>query len=247
MREEKSQEKSNEMSSNTSEKLTRGLIDNYSIKIFWHFERVNKTLRMWQILIFLILLELTSDFTSATPILAGEHENKSITSSSPQASDTKNSTKNFNWESYEFETGSKYIDSFTSNEIKSNHETSNESDFGPKDKEQEHESIEKIPINCPSCKNSGTLSEDDLQKLRIEHVKKQILHKLRMNERPVPLKKSDLPEPVQIGYAIKTDSDDEIFNRRVNEDFAKTTQKIIFMTQGLLSANKRKVLSRMLI
>jgi hypothetical protein len=185
---------------------------------------VNKNIKMRQILITLIILEITSNLTSATPL------HKTISSSPHKITDTEKSSKIFNWESREYETGSKYIDSFTSNEIKSNHETSNDSDFAPQDKE--HESIEKNPTNCRTCKNSDTLSEDDLTKLRIEYVKKQILHKLRMNDRPIHLRKSDLPEPVQIGYALKTDEDDKEFNRRANEDFAKTTQKIIFMTQG---------------
>jgi hypothetical protein len=219
------------MSSNTLEELTR--VSMSDTKIFWQIERVNKNLKMWQILIFLIVLELTVDFTSATPV------HKSISTSPQPITDTKTSTEILNWEnSNEYETGSKYIDSFTSIENKSNHETSNDSDFALQDKEQEHESIEKTPkTNCRTCnKNSDTLSKDDLTKLRIEYEKKQILHKLRMNDRPVTFRKSDLPEPIQHEYENKsrTNADeDEKINQRMNEDFAKTTQKIIFMAQGL--------------
>lgn len=95
------------------------------------------------------------------------------------------------------------------------------------------ESIKKV--NCPKCKqNSVKMSENELANLRIEYVKNQILHKLRLTERPAPISKDELPEPVQEGYAISSiaDTNTDFLNRHLDDYFAKTTQKIIFLTKG---------------
>lgn len=95
------------------------------------------------------------------------------------------------------------------------------------------ESIKKVSANCPKCKqNSVKMSEDELTSLRIEYVKNQILHKLRMNERPPPKDMDELPEPIQEGYAIQNDDDTDYLNRHLDDYYAKTTQKIIFLTEG---------------
>jgi hypothetical protein len=95
------------------------------------------------------------------------------------------------------------------------------------------ESVNKVSANCPKCKqNSVKMSEDELTNLRIEYVKNQILHKLGLNERPPPKSLDDLPEPIQEGYAIQSDDDTDYLNRHLDDYFAKTTQKIIFLTQG---------------
>lgn len=97
------------------------------------------------------------------------------------------------------------------------------------------ESIKKVAANCPKCKqNSVKMSENELANLRIEYVKNQILHKLRLTERPAPVSKDELPEPIQEGYAIQSDDDTEYLNRHLDDYFAKTTQKIIFLTRGEL-------------
>lgn len=96
-------------------------------------------------------------------------------------------------------------------------------------------SIKKESVKCPKCsKNSVKMSEDELTSLRIEYVKNQILHKLRMDERPPKKSFDDLPEPIQEGFAIENDDNTDYFNRQLDDYFAKTTQKIIFLTQGIL-------------
>lgn len=113
------------------------------------------------------------------------------------------------------------------NEIADN---SNSSDFEPADHD---ESIKKVAANCPKCKqNSVKMSENELTNLRIEYVKNQILHKLRLTERPAPIAKDDLPEPIQEGYAIQSEDDTDYLNRHLDDYYAKTTQKIIFLTRG---------------
>lgn len=120
--------------------------------------------------------------------------------------------------------------------IEASHDTNKIADdatnFGPSNG-QDDDSIKKV--DCPKCKqNSVKMSENELANLRIEYVKNQILHKLRMTERPAPISKDDLPEPIQEGYAVSNhaDLDDEHFNRHLDDYFAKTTQKIIFLTKG---------------
>lgn len=130
------------------------------------------------------------------------------------------------------ENGSKYIDdiapSHDENEI-----AADTPDFEPSD---DDESIKKVTANCPKCKqNSVKMSENELANLRIEYVKNQILHKLRLTERPAPVDKDELPEPIQEGYAIQTDDDNtDYLNRHLDDYFAKTTQKIIFLSRGEL-------------
>jgi hypothetical protein len=91
-------------------------------------------------------------------------------------------------------------------------------------------------VNCPGCaqvKNLENVSEDDLDELRIEYVKNEILSKLRLSERPPKKEKllDDLPEPVQEGHTAEEHH--EIKNILNTEDYyAKTTQKIVFLTQG---------------
>lgn len=109
-------------------------------------------------------------------------------------------------------------------------------DFGPP-KDDDDESIKKVSANCPKCKeNSVKMSEDELASLRTEYVKNQILHKLGMNERPPPKSIEELPEPIQEGYATENEDDIDYLNRHLDDYFAKTTQKIIFLTQGKFKA-----------
>lgn len=207
-------------------------------------ERNKKVFKMWQTVI-LILLIVSSlyESTSASPLTTQtkhRHHHHSTISSTPQPAGSSDTKTPLEWK---IKAGSKYSESPTGNgiELESNHDAE-PTDFAPNDdKEDASESIEKIPTKCPQCKNSDTLSEDDLTKLRIEYVKQQILKKLQLTERPPVLKKSDLPEPVQIGYEIESDKNEEMFNRRADAKFAKTTQKIVFMTQGWYKSDSSSV------
>lgn len=106
-------------------------------------------------------------------------------------------------------------------------------DFEPSN--DDDESIKKV--NCPKCKqNSVKMSENELANLRIEYVKNQILHKLRLTERPAPIAKDELPEPISEGYAVSShEPNTDFLNRHLDDYFAKTTQKIIFLTKGKFS------------
>lgn len=125
------------------------------------------------------------------------------------------------------EHGAKYSDDIGSshdvNEIAADFESSSDDEL-----------LKKVTANCPKCKqNSVKMSENELANLRIEYVKNQILHKLRLTERPAPIDKDELPEPIQEGYAIQNDDDNtDYLNRHLDDYFAKTTQKIIFLTRG---------------
>lgn len=126
--------------------------------------------------------------------------------------------------------GSKYTEN---DETSQNEINTDNMDFEPVNGD---ESNKKSPFKCPKCeKNSVKMSEDELTNLRIEYVKNQILHKLRMNERPPKKSIDELPEPIQEGYAIQSEDNTDYLNRRLDDYFAKTTQKIIFLTQGLLN------------
>lgn len=127
-----------------------------------------------------------------------------------------------------------------SDDIDADHDALNEiaddsSDFEPTN----DESIKKVAANCTKCKqNSVKMSELELNNLRIEYVKNQILHKLRLTERPAPVSKDELPEPIQEGYAIQNDDDTDYLNRHLDDYYAKTTQKIIFLTRGKFLVKK---------
>lgn len=97
----------------------------------------------------------------------------------------------------------------------------------------------KVHPNCPKCKqNSVEMSEEELTKLRIEYVKKQILEKLRLTERPNPaVIKDALPAPIAEGFTIQADQDEDDLKSRMDDFYAKTTQKIIFLTQGKFYCN----------
>lgn len=129
------------------------------------------------------------------------------------------------------DTGPKYNDDIDPNHAENdqNEIVDDSTDF----EQSDDESIKKVAANCPKCKqNSVKMSENELANLRIEYVKNQILHKLRMTERPAPVSKDELPEPIQEGYAIHNDDDNDYLNRHLDDYYAKTTQKIIFLTRG---------------
>lgn len=197
-----------------------------------------------QVLLVLSLLLMTATLAAASPTKAahrhrhhGKHQKKFHASIESQSDDRKHTLPPNIWSALiesnkkasDDESGPKYSDDIDprhdANEI-----TNDSSDFVPSD---DDESIKSVAANCPKCKqNSVKMSETELANLRIEYVKNQILHKLRMTERPAPIPKDELPEPIQEGYAINGDDDTDYLNRHLDDYFAKTTQKIIFLTQG---------------
>lgn len=94
-------------------------------------------------------------------------------------------------------------------------------------------STEKPTSSCPKCQqNSVKVSEENLTELRIEFVKNQILQKLRLTERPPQSLNMDaLPKPIADGDTIQMDIDEKP-DPRLDDFYAKTTQKIIFLTRG---------------
>lgn len=97
-------------------------------------------------------------------------------------------------------------------------------------------STEKSTSSCPKCQqNSVKVSEESLTELRIEFVKNQILQKLRLTERPPQSLLIDaLPKPIADGDTIQMEIDEKP-DPRLDDFYAKTTQKIIFLTRGELS------------
>lgn len=97
----------------------------------------------------------------------------------------------------------------------------------------QHKKDRLAQSNCPKCKNELLMTEEDLTELRIEYVKKQILKKLKLKERP-QVSVSSIPRPVAEGATIQLDDSDDIQSRVSEEFYAKTTQKIIFPQMGML-------------
>lgn len=127
------------------------------------------------------------------------------------------------------ENGSKYRDDMNpSHDANENIIVNDATDFEQSDHD---ESIKQVAANCPKC-NSVKMSENELANLRTEYVKTQILHKLRMTERPAPISKDELPEPISEGYAIQGDDDTDYLNKHLDDYYAKTSAKIIFLSRG---------------
>lgn len=99
---------------------------------------------------------------------------------------------------------------------------------------QQHKRDRKVQSNCPKCKNELLMTEDELTELRIEYVKKQILKKLKLKERP-QVSLGNIPRPVAEGATIQLDDSDDIQSRVSEEFYARTTQKIIFPQLGMCS------------
>lgn len=94
-----------------------------------------------------------------------------------------------------------------------------------------HRKDKKNQSNCPKCKNELRMTEQELTELRIEYVKKQILRKLKLKERP-QVSVTHIPKPVAEGATIQFDDSDDVQQRVSEEFYAKTTQKIIFPQLG---------------
>lgn len=97
-----------------------------------------------------------------------------------------------------------------------------------------HKKEKKNHANCPKCKNELRMTEEELTELRIEYVKKQILRKLKLKERP-QVSVSNIPKPVAEGATIQLDDSDDMQSRGSEEFYAKTTQKIIFPQLGMFN------------
>lgn len=197
---------------------------------------------MQQFYLIFVSLVITAEIVAASPAELnhhrhhhhGKHHKKADHSSEP-ATDSRERTLPPNiWallatnkRTSDDDNGPKYNDDIDANHV--NELVDDSSDF----EQSNDESIRKVAANCPKCKqNSVKMSEHELANLRIEYVKNQILHKLRMTERPAPVSKDELPEPIQEGYAIQNDDDTDYLNRHLDDYYAKTTQKIIFLSRG---------------
>lgn len=165
----------------------------------------------------------------------GKHHKKADENSEPSADSRERTLPPNIWallatnkRTNDDDTGPKYND-----DIDANHAVNEIADNSLDFEQSQDKSIKKVAANCPKCKqNSVKMSENELANLRIEYVKNQILHKLRMTERPAPVSKDELPEPIQEGYAIQNDDDTDYLNRHLDDYYAKTTQKIIFLSNG---------------
>ncbi len=109
-----------------------------------------------------------------------------------------------------------------------------EQEVGIFDNIQQNETEKKVHPNCPKCnKNAVEMSEEELSELRISYVKNQILQKLRLEKRPDPIDRPILPKPILDGVAIQSNDDMDDLNRRLDDFYAKTTQKVLFLSQGM--------------
>lgn len=99
----------------------------------------------------------------------------------------------------------------------------------------QHKKERKVQSNCPKCKNELRINEQELTELRIAYVKKQILKKLKLKERP-QVSVSHIPRPVAEGATIQLDDSDDIQSRVSEEFYARTTQKIIFPQLGMYTS-----------
>ncbi|XP_014095405.1 growth/differentiation factor 8 [Bactrocera oleae] len=85
--------------------------------------------------------------------------------------------------------------------------------------------------DCPKCESSRRvqhISEEELTLLRIEYVKQQILEKLRLKERP-NVSAVSLPKPIYEGTTIDEEEDDGAKNKEVDDYYARTSKKFIFL------------------
>lgn len=88
--------------------------------------------------------------------------------------------------------------------------------------------------DCPKCESSRRIehiSEEELTQLRIEYVKQQILEKLRLKERP-NVSAVGLPKPIKEGTTIDEEEDDSAKNKDVDDYYARTSKKFIFLQRG---------------
>ncbi|GAB0086382.1 growth/differentiation factor 8 [Sergentomyia squamirostris] len=91
---------------------------------------------------------------------------------------------------------------------------------------------EDVSMVCVHCYDDQTLRPDELLSLRLEFVKKQILQKLRLKERP-NISRDSLPRPVVEGITMRRDffddSENSVQRPAIDDYYGKTTQKIMFL------------------
>jgi TGF-beta receptor len=103
-------------------------------------------------------------------------------------------------------------------------------DLIPNLPDDQFETQEKL--KCPTCKQHGVqITPEDLKSLRIEFLKNEILRKLRLSERP-KISFPKLPQPIADGITIQYNPEVDESNKRLDDYYAKTTQKIVFLNEG---------------
>ncbi|XP_054743819.1 inhibin beta B chain [Anastrepha obliqua] len=94
-----------------------------------------------------------------------------------------------------------------------------------------HDEHRTAKSGCPKCESSRRvehISEEELTQLRIEYVKQQILEKLRLKERP-NVSAVGLPKPIYEGTTIDEEEDDGAKNKDLDDYYARTKKKFIFL------------------
>ncbi|XP_074643124.1 inhibin beta A chain-like [Tubulanus polymorphus] len=91
--------------------------------------------------------------------------------------------------------------------------------------------------DCPDCEMrrlqiEKALSEKELRQIRIEMIKKQILQKLRLTERPNITRPVELPAPIlDSDYDADYQATSAVSNKDTEDFYGQTTQAIVFGNQ----------------
>ena len=91
-----------------------------------------------------------------------------------------------------------------------------------------------ITTNCPDCdleKQRKLLSEMEIRTLRLEHIKRQILNKLRLDKPPnITINRNAIPDPIAESEFMPDleATHVEEGDKNIDEFFGRTTQVIIF-------------------
>ncbi|XP_050319449.1 growth/differentiation factor 8 [Bactrocera neohumeralis] len=127
------------------------------------------------------------------------------------------------------------LDDFLAPTVEAEQSNSLESESESSEKEQSSETVRQQERNgktdCPKCESSRRvehISEEELTLLRIEYVKQQILEKLRLKERP-NVSAVSLPKPIYEGTTIDEEEEDSAKNKEVDDYYARTSKKFIFL------------------
>uniref|UniRef100_A0A0A1X9X5 Inhibin beta B chain n=1 Tax=Zeugodacus cucurbitae TaxID=28588 RepID=A0A0A1X9X5_ZEUCU len=128
------------------------------------------------------------------------------------------------------------IDDLLAPTLETAHSNSLESESSEsQEQEESSEAVEqqkkRDKSDCPKCESSRRvehISEEELTQLRIEYVKQQILEKLRLKERP-NISAVGLPKPIYEGTTIDEEEDDTPKNKDVDDYYARTSKKFIFL------------------
>lgn len=102
--------------------------------------------------------------------------------------------------------------------------------------EREDNALRNV-LHCPKCVHPAQdldppqFDKDELTQLRIELVKQQILEKLRLKERP-QVAAVTLPKPISEGTTIEQESTDDQKIKELDDYYARTSKKYIFLEIG---------------